>query len=179
MEITREVAKKVLDTVDAGLSYGLGRPVPGEMCVEAAVCYALGLPHGDDPQCVAPALRALKIALNDKHWSSPAARAKGMRRIAIAQLGTAGTLNEKEFVSRVAETTIRKVVPRALRAASLLHPGQEHKDALESAAKQCETDGSQAADAELAYFAEEVVQILVAMQAPGCAWLDLTEKPCA
>lgn len=50
------IAKKVLEVVDAGLSSGVGNPIPGQMCVEAAVCYALGLPHGDDPACVSRAL---------------------------------------------------------------------------------------------------------------------------
>ena len=53
---TATIAAKVLETVDAGLCSGVGKPVPGEMCVEAAVCYALGLPHSDNPDCVAPAL---------------------------------------------------------------------------------------------------------------------------
>jgi len=43
-EITREVAQKVLSAVDAGLVKGQGIQEPGKMCVEAAVCYALGLP---------------------------------------------------------------------------------------------------------------------------------------
>jgi hypothetical protein len=51
IEITESVARKVLKTVDAGLCSGLGNPTPGEMCVEAAVCYALDLPHGDEPSC--------------------------------------------------------------------------------------------------------------------------------
>ena len=46
MKITAEIATKVRDLVAAGLVSGKGRPVPGEMCVEAAVCHALGLPHG-------------------------------------------------------------------------------------------------------------------------------------
>ena len=71
-KITRAVARKVLQVVDAGLVSGVGKPKPGEMCVEAAVCLALGLPHGDDPQCVSRALRSLKIRLNDSRWSSPA-----------------------------------------------------------------------------------------------------------
>ena len=54
MEITQEIAAKVLEIVDAGLVGGVGKPVPGQMCVEAAVCYAMGLPHGDEPTCVAP-----------------------------------------------------------------------------------------------------------------------------
>lgn len=47
VEMTREIAMKVRDTVDAGLVKGQGKPTPGAMCVEAAVCYAMGLPHGD------------------------------------------------------------------------------------------------------------------------------------
>src|SRR5688572_106693 len=105
IEITRDVAIKVLEVVDAGLSEGLGKPIPGQMCVEAAVNYALGRPHGDDPGCVAPVLRSLKIALNDKKWPSNEARAKGMRRLAVIQLGTAGVLDEREFIRRVAEMT--------------------------------------------------------------------------
>ena len=83
MDITREIAAKVLATVDAGLVAGVGVPEPGKMCVEAAVCYAMGLPHGDNPTCVAPKLRWLKIRLNDSRWSSPQARAQGMRRLAL------------------------------------------------------------------------------------------------
>ena len=76
MEITEAIARKVLEVVDAGLVSGLGQPAPGKMCVEAAVCFALGLPHDDDPKCVAPSLRSLKIRLNDAQWSSKEARAK-------------------------------------------------------------------------------------------------------
>lgn len=47
MRITRKIAVRVLEVVDAGLVSGVGSPEPGKMCVEAAVCYALGLPHGD------------------------------------------------------------------------------------------------------------------------------------
>src|ERR1700732_3111062 len=107
MKITKTIAKKVLSVVDAGLVSGLGSPVPGQMCVEAAVCFALGLPHGDKPACVAPSLRLLKIRLNDSRWSSPSARAKGLRRLALAQLGSAGALDEKEFVKRVVKFVIQ------------------------------------------------------------------------
>ena len=86
VEITEAIAAKVLVVVDAGLVNGKGKPVPGQMCVEAAVCFAMGLPHSDEPPCVAPALRALKIRLNDSNWSSDQARAKGLRRLALAQL---------------------------------------------------------------------------------------------
>ena len=46
IEITHAIARKVLNTVDAGLTSGIGKRIPGQMCVEAAVCFALGEPHG-------------------------------------------------------------------------------------------------------------------------------------
>ena len=70
MQLSRELAAKVLQTVDAGLVSGVGNPVPGQMCVEAAVCYALGQPHGDEPKCVGSAVRRFKIRLNDSCWPS-------------------------------------------------------------------------------------------------------------
>jgi hypothetical protein len=102
MELTREIAIKVLGIVDHGLSHGLGTPEPGKLCVEAAVCLALGLPHGDNPPCVGYAVRSFKIRLNDSKWSSPEARAIGMRRLAIAQLGS-DQVDQKEFVRLLAE----------------------------------------------------------------------------
>lgn len=212
MEINEQVARKVLDTVDAGLCGGVGDPSPGHMCVEAAVCYALGLPHGDDPQCVSRALRSFKIKLNDAKWSSNAARASGLRRLALAQLGSRNVLDDREFARRVAELAIRKAVPIALRAAASIHKDAKHKALLIEAANRCEREGTydsalaghkiaraaadasaaataaSAADAAadafrakkrdevLSEFAEAVVQILIAMKAPGCQWLPLTES---
>src|SRR5207249_4356268 len=65
-----EQAQKCLAVIDAGLVSGLGQPKPGKMCVEAAICYALGLPHSDNPGCVSKSIRSFKISLNDKEWSS-------------------------------------------------------------------------------------------------------------
>ena len=138
------VAKRVLEIVDAGLVSGVGNPKPGEMCVEAAVCFALGLPHGDDPACVSRALRSLKIRLNDSSWSSNEARANGLRRLAVAQLGSREHLDDKEFVKRVVELAIRKSVPAALRAAASIHKSPEHMQALRDAANRCEAEGSHA-----------------------------------
>ena len=135
--ITEAVVRKLLATVDAGLIVGMGSPVPGQMCVEAAVCYALGLPHGDNPDCVAPAVRALKIRLNDSCWSSDSARAKGMRRLAVIQLGTTDNIDEQEFAKRTAVAAIRICVPFALRAAAKCAKG-EHVAALLDAALLCQ-----------------------------------------
>lgn len=149
LTITRDLAAKVLSVVDQGLSRGLGNrkrgDVQGGMCVEAAVCYALGLEHGDDPGCVSGPLRALKIRLNDNGWSSKAARAKGLRRLALAQLGSKGHLDDKEFVRRVVDHAIRVTVPGALRIAASIQKDEKHKAALCEAANRCEKEGTREA----------------------------------
>lgn len=139
MKINETLVRKVLEVVDAGLTRGLGTPIPGQMCVEAAVNYAMGAPHGDEPSCVAPLLRGLKIALNDHSWSSEMARAKGMRRLAIAQLGSAGTLDEFEFASRIERAVIQTQVPMALRSAASLCIFSNQLKLLETA-NLCEWD---------------------------------------
>jgi hypothetical protein len=148
MQINREVAAKVLKVVDAGLSKGVGKAKPGMMCVEAAVCYALGLPHGDDPACVSRAVRSLKITLNDRYWSSKTARAKGLRRLAIAQLGSRGAIDDKEFAKRCAELATRTCVPAALRSAASIQKDPKHKSAMLEAANRCEKEGTREAAIE-------------------------------
>ena len=133
--LTKKHAKRVLEVVDAGLCSGVGIPEPGNMCVEAAVCYALGLPHGDNPVCVGEAVRRYKITLNDAAWPSNAARAEGLREIAIAQLGS-NEIDQKAFASGVVLRTIKVILPIALRAVASVIPG--HKEALEIAAVACE-----------------------------------------
>lgn len=64
MKLQRKHARRVLEVVDAGLVSGLGIAEPGRMCVEAAICYALKLPHGDQPECVADCIRRYKIRIN-------------------------------------------------------------------------------------------------------------------
>jgi hypothetical protein len=114
IEINEQLAIKVKETVSHGLCKGLGKPNLGEMCVEAAVNYACGLPHGDNPSCVGSAVRAFKIRLNDAKWTSNDARAKGMLKVAIGQLGS-NTINQIEFAKIVAFKTIIVLMPVILR----------------------------------------------------------------
>lgn len=87
--INLALARKVVKVVNAGLSEGLGEPIPGQMCVEAAVNYALGAKHGDGPKCVDPSVRRFKITLNDSGiYNDEKDRGKVLRRIAVAQLGS-------------------------------------------------------------------------------------------
>ena len=114
INITKKLVTKLLHTVDQGLVKGVGKPIPGQMCVEAAVCYALGMEHGDQPNCVDSALRRYKIRLNDSNWSSNAARASGMRRLAVLQLGTSTGFNTQYFVEQLALRTITILLSKLL-----------------------------------------------------------------
>lgn len=101
-EVGQALAERVLYMVDGGLVCGIGDPFRGQMCVEAAICYAMGEEHDDNPSCVHPIVRNTKIDLNDLLWSSNKARAKGMRRIAVAQLGSKD-IDGKLFLSTLGE----------------------------------------------------------------------------
>src|ERR1700689_1981484 len=128
-----------------GLSTGLGKR--GEqVCIEAAICETLGLEHSDDPECVSAAVRSFKIRLNDSRWSSPIARANGLRDLGLAQLGSLGIVNDKEFAKRLAEKTIRILVPALIRD---LFPNDPK---LLEAADRCEKEGNESA-ANAAYAA--------------------------
>ena len=129
MKLTKKHARKVLKLVDAGLTSGLGRPEPGQMCIMAAINYAMGLPHGDNPEtCVGSAVRAFDIIINDSQWSSNDARAKGMRREAIAKLGS-NTLDQIEFSKKLTLKVIQRILPQTLRLVGL----ESHAVACEQA----------------------------------------------
>lgn len=114
---TKEIAIVINELLNHGLCHGLGKAEPGKMCVEAVVCYAMGMPHGDDPSCVSPIVRSFKIMLNDSNWSSNIARANGLRRLAIAQLGSEG-IDNNIFVKELTLALVRKIIPIVLRAAA-------------------------------------------------------------
>ena len=126
-----------------GLSSGLGER-EAQVCIEAAICEALGLPHGDDPGCVAVAVRSFKITLNDSRWSSEKARAEGLRDLGLAQLGSLGVVNDAEFSKRLAEQTIRVLIPKLFRQ---IFAGGKN---LEAAALRCEKEGTSDAASDAA-----------------------------
>jgi hypothetical protein len=94
-EVTPSSVKRVLALLDHGLTSGLGVAKPGQMCVEAAVSYAMGYDHTDRPQCVAQSISSMKISINDQKWTSNKARGRGMKRVAIAQLGSKRIVKER------------------------------------------------------------------------------------
>ena len=190
--INRTNVNKILELVDAGLTAGLGKPEPGKMCVEAAVCSVLYGRHADDPECVGFAVRGFKIALNDQPWESNDARAKGMRRLAIAQLGS-NEIDQVEFAKALALGTVTEILPL------ILPPGKE-RDACMKAETLDEAHAYAASAAAIAAYAaanaayaaanaaayvayaaddsirraaaELAVQILISMNCPGTKFLE-------
>ena len=130
---------KLYDQIIArGLSDGIGER-DGQMCIEAAICTVLDLPHGDDPGCVAESVRAFKIRLNDAKWSSAEARANGLRDLGLAQLGSLDVVDDSEFAGRLSGMTIQKLIPALFRECLSNFP-----DCL-AAANRCEAEGAGAA----------------------------------
>jgi hypothetical protein len=117
--LNNQLVTSINDLVNQGVTDNVGYPVPGQMCIEALTCYALDLEHGDDPQCVDRALRRYKIVLNDADWSSNIARGKGMKRLAILQLGTNNNFNTQYFTEQLALRTINTIMPIVLRKEGL------------------------------------------------------------
>jgi hypothetical protein len=112
---TIDHARKIRDYLRTyGITKGLGEPVPGKMCIEALVCHVMGLPHGDEPTCVGSEVNKFKIGLNDKPWSTPFTRAKGMERLGIAQLGS-DVIDQKEFKDALWLALGQKISPLIFR----------------------------------------------------------------
>jgi hypothetical protein len=141
MKYDKQIVEKIDSILARGLCSGVGNR-DGQMCVEAAVCAALDLPHGDDPGCVAASVRSFKISLNDSRWSSPKARADGLRNLAIAQLGSLGVIDDEEFAKRIAEKSIRVLIPQLFRELGCSTPE------MKAAADRCEWEGTEEAARE-------------------------------
>jgi hypothetical protein len=125
--------------LDKGLCSGSGDG-KSAVCLEQAVALCAGLPLTDSPNsCVHPSVSAFGRRLNDARWSSPKARSAGLREFAFAQLGTS-KIDGKAFTRRLAELTIREIVPIAPRAAAKRNP--KHSEGLTAATMECEKEGT-------------------------------------
>lgn len=195
--ITKAVAAKVLEVIDAGLSHGLGEPIPGKMCVEAAVSFAMGEEFSDGPTCVEEFVRQLKISLNDyRGWKSSASRAAGLRRVAIAQLGSIGVVKYEAFRESLKQELFKTLILPVAAKPSV--PGKVYNllsdfmqlclhDEFSYSFEDCVDEvmdmligfyGANQLDVEgtLCEIAECAVQALKTCKSPGCKYLYLTEK---
>jgi hypothetical protein len=169
MKITNVKINLLQEVLSHGLVCGLGTPIPGEMCVEAAVCYAFGLPHSDRPPCVGAAVRTFKIKLNDSKWSSNIARANGLKRLAVAQLGSA-TLNQIEFTEKLAIKTLNVLIYelfRELKFNEKILVSCKNASTLKEAVRAA--DAAAAAAARAAYTAADARAVRIAAAAAADA----------
>jgi hypothetical protein len=175
-----KIARKLVKVIARGLTWGKGERKPGKMCVEAAVCYAMGLPHSDDPPCVHPSVRGDKIGLNDMEWSSNKARAEGLREVAIAQLGSNSISTKKyreEFTKamrqRFKETLAKEDVATRREFGDSLRSGDRFGALCDLICKvEDRGDTRKEIDKLLALAAQCIVDALRACKSPGVAILD-------
>lgn len=119
--IDKPFVKKLLRTIDHGLTHGVGNGGEGHMCVQHAVNYVAGRVDYEDPiydekaddvkWCVLPEIAQFGIELNDSSWSSDKARAEGLRRLAVAELGSKG-MNKRKLAARIRTNFIEHMVPQ-------------------------------------------------------------------
>jgi len=195
VKITMAIAKKVLATVDAGLVEGKGVPIPGQMCVEAAVAYAMGESHNDRPKCVTSEIIDTKIIINDHNiWATirnaDKIRAKVLRRLAIAQLGSKGVISGKQWDNAVNDYASNLVKDTRDDRITYLKILEETSTKLKSGERvfleYINWDPVNFQDylpdhvkdlKHLSKICEDLVQILINLKSPGTKFLYLTEKP--
>ena len=117
--INAQLCSKILDVVDKGLTKEFRTQKPGRMCIEAAVCYAMNHEYPHEPLCVGRTVRKFIIMLNKSRWSSDTKRAKGLRKLAIAQLGSSA-IDQLKFAEYVVIQTIKRILPIIVKDTKIL-----------------------------------------------------------
>lgn len=85
-------------------------------------------------------VRDIVARMHNAPWSSNKARTAGLRRVAIAQLGTADTLDSEQFIREFRVATTARVVPLFLDAAAgIARRNKDEKQAvrIEAVAEMC------------------------------------------
>ena len=139
---TPEALKKLLIEHDDGVLKSGGHAAGRDFCAMEFLAKIAGEPWTDKPQCVHPTLGAYCRGMNDATWPSDGNRTETMLPL-LAEVF--GTNNLNIDARRIAEQTIRVIVPIALEAAAELHHDEIHKAVLRAAAERCRVEGSYAA----------------------------------
>lgn len=191
VNVNLALARKVLSVVNKGLSRGLGVRRPGEMCVEAAVAYASGEEHTDNPSCVHRHLASIKIEANDYFgWHNNKERSRGLRRLAIAQLGSVKSFDRDRFWALVGDELVLHSAPLAVkllsdaRTPAQIHTVHHQMSVVEGLSLDVARDLEEAVQ-HLGYVGfnaraltcELMVRALIKMKIPGTKYLHLAPVP--
>jgi hypothetical protein len=103
-------------STDYHLAYGTHATPEDGRCAMEWVAHLAGEPHGDQPVCVSPVLRAFCIALNDGLEDAPR---QGLRLYLPRTIGTAGDGLDERRAWMAMDWLIRVYTPTWLSAASL------------------------------------------------------------
>jgi len=199
VKVCTTVACHIVNLVDKGLIGGMvGKPIPGQMCVEAVVSFAMREERlNDKPKCVHPFVRNLKIELNDHDgWDDDADRAAGLRKLSIAQLGSVGHFRKATF-TKLLRAEFKKVVRRpvqkpilvkneaeAIKAAGVFSDHEEKLDQYRYAMRYISTvldlvqffEYSMLSSEALHKTCDMVVTVLKKMNVPGTKYLWITSN---
>lgn len=135
--------------LDLGLSAG-----PGKMTVDHAILTAN---PGYDPSVAPEGVWNFMLALNDANWSSPAARANGLRALGL-QIATLGLVDDAEFTRQLVFLAITEVLPVILR-----------KEGFETYAAGCAAAKNMKEAAEAAHLASETGRTHIPKRGPRAA----------
>jgi hypothetical protein len=168
MKLTIASIKNLLDIISGGLRSEEGSAgIPGDFCVQQAVNTAMHGGTDDRPHCVGSVVRNLGITLNDSQgWSSDKARADGLRRFAVAELGS----------DEIDQVRVQALMRKKFREK---HPNYLERGAWDGMISWalCPTS-METKDEEtvLKGLAEMAVQVLKELKSPGTRYLYLCES---
>lgn len=171
LAVSRDLVRKLVRTIRRGLVYGIGSGGDGYMCVQHAVARTFGEGRSDRPTCVDDDLRDIGITLNDWLWMSDEARAQGLQRFAVAQLGTSsrGYLFDRYEFKERARYFLQGLYPEHI---------TEPMHVFTEIASRCgspDRPASFARDAELTAIANGLADILEQMKTPGSEYLCMVD----
>lgn len=195
VEVTPTIACQIINLVDKGLVGGtVGVPLPGQMCVEAVVSFAMREERlSDKPKCVHPYIRGMKIHLNDMYgWADNDDRAAGLRELSIAQLGSAGVFEVKKFRKLLAKEFIRVAgykplkpirvssYQQAVQAADAFEANEEYGAHVRRTLKHLNTDTiveffGEGSSESLHKTCDMIVAVFKKMKLPGTKYLWITK----
>jgi hypothetical protein len=162
MKITKSIVQTLLDIINPGLCHGAGdMDKPGSFCVQQAVSHAVGRDeHGDNPhECVGDKTRSFGVQMNDCDWLNEKTRANGMRRFAVAEMGS-NKVSQGQF-NRIVCDQWNKIAPY----------GYDHENDVGNLPQLCQTDKDREKLCEMA------VKALIILETEGSKFLYMTELP--